>query len=409
MRAFLEVVRLELKALVRSKTALFLLVASVAWMVAFPSLVRGDGTAAGLRELDVHFSLGGVFALLVVALLASATGSLARERAAKRLQLTLVRPVGRVALILGKAVAHVAVGAAVLAVACGILASRVDCATPCSHVLSPILPSVQAEAEQMYAFYMADTNTPSAVRHAPKATVLRLLANRAIDRYETVGTNAVARWRFAAPGDAVRIRFTNPFEMRQDVCGVFRSGTAECAVSNITQAIVVVPFKGADAELAFENRGTSALMLRPRRDVNVLATADSFLGNLLRAYVVLVSVLALVVSLGLFLGAGLSRPVALFVAFVTLAVGEMSPSVVEQYPDELETNLPDRIGLVITRFAASVTRPVSAFSPLEALAKDECVEPSRVLGLAFANLVGLPVLLALLGAFVLPRKQDDLV
>ncbi len=409
MRAFLEVVRLEWKALVRSKTVLFLLAAAVAWMVAFPSLVRGDGTAAGARELDIHFSLGGVFALLVVALLASATGSLARERVEKRLQLTLVRPVGRIALILGKVAAHVAVGAAVLAVACGILASRVDCATPCSHVLSPILPSVQAEAERMYALYMADTNTPAAVRHAPKATVLRLLANRAIDRYETVGTNGVARWRFAAPGDAVRIRFTNQFEMRQDVCGVFRSGASELAVSNITQAIVVVPFRGADAELAFENRGAHALMLRPRRDVNVLRTADSFLCNLLRAYVVLVSVLALVVSLGLFLGAGLSRPVALFVAFVTLAVGEMSPSVVEQYPDELETKLSDRIGLVITRFAASVTRPVSAFSPLESLAKDECVEPARVWGLTLANLVGLPILLALLGAFILPRKQDDLV
>ena len=409
MRAFLEVVRLELKALVRSKAALFLFAASVAWTVAFPHLVRGDGTAAGARELDVHFSLGGVFTLLVVALLASATGSLARERTEKRLQLTLVRPVGRAALILGKAAAHVAVGAAVLAVACAVLACRVDRARPCSHVLAPVLPSVQAEAKATYAAYMADTNTPAAVRHAPKATVLRLLANRAVDRYETIGTNAVGRWRFAAPGDAVRIRFTNAFEMRQDVCGVFRSGEAELAVSNVTQAVLVVPFRGADEELAFENRGASALMLRPRRDVNVLRTADPFLCNLLRAYVVLVSVLALVVSIGLFLGAGLSRPVALFVALVALAVGEMSPSVVEQYPDELETNLADRVGLVITRFAASVTRPVSAFSPLEALAKDECVEPERVFWLALANLVALPVLLALLGAFVLPRKQDDLV
>ena len=409
MRTFLEVVRLELKALVRSKTALFLLAASVAWTLALPRLVRGDGTAAGARELDVHFSLGGVFALLVVALLASAIGSLARERAAKRLQLTLVRPVGRAALILGKAAAHVAVGASVLAVACAVLAMRVDCSTPCRHVLSPVLPSVQEAAAKAYARCLADTNTPAVVRHAPKATVLRLLANRELDRYETVGTNEVVRWRFAAPGDAVRIRFTNPYEMRQEVRGVFRSGAAELAVSNVTQSVLLVPFRGGSDELVFENRGAQALMLRPRRDVSVLVEADAFLFNLLRAYVVLVSVLSLVVSLGLFLGAGLSRPVALFVAFVALAVGEMSPSVVEQYPDELGAGLGDRIGLAITRFAASVTRPVSAFSPLEALATDECVEPSRVLGLALANLVGIPLALAFLGAFVLPRKQDDLV
>lgn len=409
MRAFLSVVGLELKALVRSKAALLLLVAAVAWAAAFPSLVTGDGTVAGARELDIHFSLGGVFALLVVALLASATGSLARERAEKRLQLTLVRPVGRVALILGKVVAHVAVGAVVLAVACAILAARVDLATPCRHVLAPILPSVQEEAERMYAVYLADTNTPAAVRHAPRATVLRLLANRAIDRYETVATNAVARWRFAAPGDAVRFRFTNTFEMRQDVCGVLRSGAAASVVSNTTQAVVLFPFRGESAELSFENRGTSALMFRPRRDIQVLRTADAFAWNLLRAYVVLVAVLALVVSLGLLLGACLSRPVALFVAFVTLVVGEMSPSVVEQYPDELETNLADRVGLAITRGAAAVTRPVSAASPLEALAKDECVEPASVAGLVCANLVVAPLLLALLGAALLPRKQDDLV
>ena len=409
MRAFLEVVRLELKALWRSKTVLFLLVASLAWTVAFPHVVRGDGTPEGLRELDVHFSLGGVFALLVVSLLASATGSLARERAEKRLQLTLVRPVRRFALVLGKVVAHVAVGALVLAASCGVLATRVDLATPCSHVLAPVLPPARESAERMYALYMASSNTPAHVRAAPKAAVLRLLENREIDRYETIPTNATARWTFAAPGDAVRIRFTNTFEMRQTVCGVFRSGAAELAVSNSTQAVVTAPFRGAAPELSFENRGAHALMLRPRRDLNVLVRADSFLANLVRAYVTLVAILSLVVSFGLLLGAGLGRPVAVFVAFVTLAVGEMSPSVVEQYPDELDPKARDEVGLVIARFAASVTRPVSAASPLEALAKDECVEPARVRALCLANLVALPLALSFLAAFVLPRKQDDLV
>ena len=409
MRAFLEIVRLELTALVRSKSVAFLLVASVVWMLAFPHLVRGDGTAAGAHELDVHFSLGGVFVLLVVSLLASATGSLARERAEKRLQLTLVRPVGRFALVAGKILAHVAVGAFVLAASFGVLACRVDLGRPCSHVLAPILPSVRESAEKMYKVYMSSTNTPERVRVAPKAAVMRILENKEIDRYETLRTNAVARWRFAAPGDAVRIRFTNSFEMRQDVCGVLRSGAAELAVSNQTQAVLTFPFKGADAELSFENRGRNALMLRPRRDVNVLVKADALAWNMTRAFAALVSILALVVSVGVLLGAGLGRPVAIFVAFVTLLVSEMSPSVVEQYPDELDAKLGDRIGLAITRTAAAVTRPISAASPLEALAKDECVEPDRVASLVLANLVVLPLALSILAALVLPRKQDDLV
>ena len=421
MRKFIEIAKLELVALVRTRTAAMLTVVSVAWMVAFPHLVRGDGTAQGARELYVHFSLGGVFALLVVALLSSATASIARERAERRLQLTMVRAVRYCAVAAGKIAAHVALGAAVLAVACAVLALRVDLSVPCSHVLRPVMPSPREEAKAMYESYMADTNTPAAVRHAKKSVVLRLLANRAVDRYETVLTNSTATWSFrgvdAADGPSVRMRFTNQLEMRQDVRGSFRFGGLGASVSNITQAVLTVPLRPVSGEaaaaqgdvgtLSFRNDGKSALMFRPRRDVEMLAPADAFWRNLLRAYVEMVSILALVVAFGTLLSSCLGRPVALFTAMVALIVGEMSPSVVEQYPDELETDLVDRVGLYITRFAADVTRPVSSLSPLGKLARDECVEPAEVVRLAAANLVALPLALSLIAAFLLPRKQDD--
>ena len=420
MRKFFEVARLELVALVRTRTVAMLAVASLAWMAVFPHLVRGDGTPEGVRELTIHFSLGGVFALLVVALLASATASIAKERSEKRLQLTMVRPVRYSAIVLGKIAAHVAAGAFVLALACAALAFRADLSTPCNHVLKPVLPSPQEEAKVMYEAYMADTNTPVAVRHAKKSVVLRLLANRAVDRYDTIFTNSTATWKFrgvdATEGLAVRMRFTNQLEMRQDVRGEFRFVGLGASISNITQAVLTVPLKpmpglgaaegGADT-LSFFNGGKSALMFRPRRDVELLRPADAFWCNLLRAYVEMVSILSLVIAFGTLLSSCLGRPVALFVAIVTLIVSEMSPSVVEQYPDELETNTVDRIGLYITRFAADVTRPVSSLSPLEKLAKDECVEPGETARLAVSNLLVLPVLLSLLAAFLLPRKQED--
>lgn len=396
-----------------------LTVASVAWMVLFPRFVKGDGTDEGVRELLIHFSLGGVFALLVIALLASATASIAKERAERRLQLTMVRPVRYFSIVLGKIAAHVAAGAFVLAIACALLAFRVDLSTPCSHVLKPVLPSPQEEAKVMYDAYMADTNTPAAVRQAKKSVVLRLLANRAVDRYETVQTNSTAIWKFRGvegrSGLAVRMRFTNQLEMRQDVRGEFRLGGLVASVSNITQAVLTVPLRpradgaanAATDELLFSNAGKTALMFRPRRDIDLLSPADAFWRNLLRAYVEMVSILALVMTFGVLLSACLGRPVALFVAVVTLIVSEMSPSVIEQYPDELETNAVDRIGLYITRFAADVTRPVSSLSPLEKLAKDECVEPSEMLGLVVSNLLLLPVLLSLVAAVLLPCKQDD--
>ena len=419
MISFWRIFWLEFTGFVRSKALALLIVASVLWMLGLPFVMKGDGTADGARELYVHFSLGGVFTLLVVALLASATGSLAREREAKRLQLTLVRPVRYAVVVLGKIFAHVAIGALVLAIACGVLAVKVDLGRPCNHVLSPVLPSPREEAKAMYESFMKDPNTPEQVKRTKKEIVLRLLENRAMDRYEAIETNATATWEFGGlegleslGGLAVRMRFTNQYEMRQDVRGTFTFGGYQGVVSNITQAVLTVPLTGRTldgrpetGELVFENQGTSALMLRPRKDINLLLPADAFGWNLLRAFVVLVAILAFVISLGTFLSAGLGRPVALFVAFVTLIVSEMSPSVVQQYPDELETKLVDRIGLHVTRFAAEVTRPVSAAAPLEAIAKDECVEPEAVLRLAAADFLLLPLLLSLLSAFILPRKQ----
>lgn len=273
----------------------------------------------------------------------------------------------------------------------------------------------------MYEQYMKDPATPENVRKAKKESVLRLLENRAIDHYQVIPTNAVMTWTFAGLDGsegrtlAVRMRFTDQYEMRQDMCGTFTLGSFAGVVSNITQAVLTIPLApdsrslipDPSSRLSFFNSGTVTLMLRPRKDLNVLVEADAFGWNLVRAFVALVAILTLVVSLGVFLSAGLGRPVALFVAFVMLIVGEMSPSVVAQYPDELETNPVDRLGLVITRVAADITRPVSAATPLEALSCDECVEWTDILRLVLLDAGLVPLVVALLAAFVLPRKQEE--
>ena len=425
MNSFWRIFSLEFAAAVRSRTLLLLLVASVAWMLAAPFVFVGDGTAEGARALVVHYSLGGVAALLAVALLASATGSIASEREARRLQLTLVRPVRYSVVALAKMAALVSLGALVLAVATAIEACRTDLARPCRHVLSPVMPTPREEALAMYDAFMKDPNTPVAAKRAKKSVVLRLLAQRSLDRYDTIAGGSVVLWNFKTGGSAlpddglsVRLRFTNAYDVRQDVRGVLflRSGDSvwSGSVSNITQAVVEIPLKrervGAAtselAELTFRNDGNSALMLRPRRDVNMLSPADGFGWNLLRAYVELVAMLSILVSFGVFLGAGLGRPVALFTAIVALIVSEMSPSVIEQYPDELETDKIDSIGLYITRAAAEATHPVSSLVPLEKLSEDARIERREVVRTAVANMVFAPLILALLAALVIPRKVE---
>ena len=82
MNSFWRIFWLEWTAIVRTKTLALLTAASVGWMYVSPYVLKGDGTAEGAREICIRYSLGGVFLLVTVALLAGATGSLARERAA---------------------------------------------------------------------------------------------------------------------------------------------------------------------------------------------------------------------------------------------------------------------------------------------------------------------------------------
>lgn len=427
MRSFWQIFSLELTAFVRAKALAFLLLASVAWMFGLDFLVSSDGTSEGAHELYIHYSLGGVFLLLILVLLASATGSLARERDAKRLQLTLVRPVSRFALVAAKGLALTLIGAVVLGVSALILAARTDLSRPCNHVLSPVLPSPREEAKAMYESFMASPETPDIVKKTKKEIVLRLLENRAWDRYETIPTNGVARWTFdlssfgeepyfnLPPVIATRFRFSGAFNRRETAIGRLAIGTHVGSVSNLTQSVLMVPLAGIPStimqppnELSFTNEGSTALQLRPRRDVQLLVPADGFGWNLLRTYLELVAVLALLIAFGLFLSASLGRPVAVFVAFVVLLMSEMSPSVIESYPDELEEKFADRIGLVLTRAAAEVTRPVSSLNPLEKLATDDAVELLELGRVLLVNCIAVPILFFALAGFILPRKQEGL-
>ena len=420
MTSLLRIFWLELTALVRTWTAPLLVAASLAWFFAVGKLVVTDSTAEGHREMVVRYGLGGVLAILVISLLAAATGAIASEREAKRLQLTQVRPVSALAIAWGKFLALATVGAVALAGPCAFLAfSPSYSGAKCHHVARPILPTPREEAERMYDYYMKDPETPPQVKMARKSVVLRILEQRAKDNYQSVQTNETASWRFpgfharrlASPQAApsVRFRFSGDFDMRDDVRGEIAADGLCGGVSNITQTAVTVPLSACGREgerdvLSFTNRGRGAVMLRPRRDVELLFPADAFGWNLLRALLVMASVLAAVVAFGVFLGAGLSRPVALFTAIVLLMVSEMSPSVVDQYPDQLETDRIDRVGLAVARAVGKGLRSVSAMSPLGSLAVGDCVEARDAAGSVAFDFLLVPLVLSALSAALIRRK-----
>ena len=380
------------RALLRGHVLTALLALTALAHLLLPAVVRSDGTAESAREVFLRAVPGSVYTVLCVALLACACGLVARARESHRLALAMVRPVSAGAVVFGPLLALVAVAAVVLAFNAGLTCARGGW-TDCRHVYAPELDPPEKAARQMLQEILANTNTPQEVRSAPRHRLLSILIGREVDRYESIPPGRDMAWPFpdeaasVPEGVVARIRFS--------------------------QAVLEIPLArvGADGtdgvpRLRFRNTGKSTVMLRPRRDVEVLTPADSFGMNMLRATGEMLCVIAFLCAFGLFLSTALSRPVAVFTALVFLVVTEMAPAVLEQYPESLGLPLTDRVGLWLSRGVAFATSAVAGPQPVSDLATGTCVEWSALGYAALVDAVVAPFVLLSCAAYLVRRHAS---
>ncbi len=408
------------RALVRGHVLALLLVATALAHAFLPKLIRSDGTAEGWREMFVRAVPGAAYAFIAVTILACACGFFAQERERFRLSLTVVRPVSAFGVACGKWLALCAVAATALAFSGLLTACRLADAPRCLHHYAPRLPSTAVCAREALAAYLADPQTPESVKQAPRSAVLSLLTNKELDRYDVVRPKTAIDWPFdaalAAKGQEVivRVRFATQFERRAPFEGQLTFGPYSAPVKHSTQSVLDIPLAegttnaapagAATVDLHFANTSGETVMLRPRRDLEILTPADSFRGNLVRAGLQMFAAIALLAAFGLFLSASVSRPVALFTATVAVLVALMAPSVVAQFPDEMDTKFTERFGLAVSRLICGLTSTVGEASPLSDLATDTCIEWSALVRGLLVNVLALPAAF-LAGCAVVVRRK----
>ena len=408
------------RALLRGHVLTALLALTALAHLFLPAVVRSDGTDSGGSELFLRVVPGSVYMVLCVALLACACGLVARARESHRLALAVVRPVSAGAVVLGPLMALVAVAAVVLAFNAGLTCVRGG--WPDSrHVYVPDLEPPEVSARQMLQEILASTNTPEEVRSTPQHQLLSILIGREADRYEVIRPGGSLELPFpaeaaeASDGVVVRIHFSTRFNLRASLTGEMSFGKWSAAVTNNTQSFLEIPLAVAQQrdppvagtpKLVFRNTGRSEVMLRPRRDVEVLTPADSFGMNMLRASCEMLCVIAFLCAFGLFLSSALSRPVAIFTALVALAVTEMAPAVLSQCPETLDLPFTDRIGLWLSRGVVFATSAVAAPEPVSDLATGTYVKWADV-GRAFlVDALAAPLALLSLAAFIVRRRAS---
>ncbi len=406
------------RGLWRGRTLWTLLAAVIAIHFFLPGIVRSDGTDSGSFEMLVRIVCGAVHALVCVASLSIGAGMFARERENDTLPLSLVRPASVLSVAAGRWMAIVLLFACVIIVNAALLNATVRkngfSPPDCRLHIAPSLPSAEKSAALVMDRFLNDERTPEAVRKSSRASVLALLVAKENERYEVIRPGQSVTWPFPeVTGDsiAVRTRFSTMFGMKTDMNGVFRYNGAMCAVSNSTQAVIEAPLV-PDSEtntnrshaLSFTNTGNSDVMLRPRRDVEMLAPGDSFVANSIRASMEMLALSGLLAAFGLFLSSALSRPVALFTASVLLAAAMMAPDAVAQFPDEFNATVGEKVGLAVSRAVIAFTSAVDGISPVSDLSSGRMIVSDDVIHAVVFDLIVFPSLLLALAAVMLRRK-----
>ncbi len=406
--------------LTRSHVLTMLLTAAASAYVFLPGFVRSDGTESGLREMFVRAVPGTVYFITALAVLITACAMISHEREMNRLPLTVIRPAHAWCIVAGKWLALIAVASITIVFSCLLTYIRLPHAenTRCNHHYAPVMPDPVVAATAAMEEFLKNPKTPEAVRKAPKSTILSLLAAKELDRYDAIDKGQSHEWKFDIPEEyqrketpVVQIRSATSYNIRSEIYGRLTFGSRSAVVSNVTRVVLNVPLSmeetdfSAGSMLKYENLGKEPVMIRPRRDLEILVPADSFTCNLVRAGLQMIVQIAFLAAFGLFLSSALSGPVAIFTALTGLMIALMAPGVITQFPNELDIPLSDRIGLILSQGVFTLTSFISEPAPVEYLATSRAIERHELLHGVLMNLVLVPGLLLGFSAYFIRRRS----
>ncbi len=423
--AFRETVRSRLVA----STAL-----AVAGAIAVVRRATGGTDGAAFHNFT-FYSLAAVEAILCVAALVAAAAAISGETRPKTLQLARVKPVPMFQLLMGRWIGLCASLALILAVAMAAVRLVAQQPVPerCSARIRPVLPSVREVAEETVAMAIRGGETNQTELSAIRRDALAKLP------FATVAFS---------PGEALNFRFTLPKPLDASrpmmlevafasdsysskplsvVCAIRRAEVAnsdvEVAITNITARQLVIPVDtarlGGATELALTMRhggaeGQMPVMLQPRQSLAILVPEHATSVNFIRAFLVLMPLLAMLAALGLALGSLFSLPVASFCA-VGLALSVLSAGYSVSDPDilEFEDAMPPtaiqrvtrEMSVIVVRSIDFVARTATEPEPATMLADGIAVEGEEAVRSLAWNGLALPLAMLAVAAFVLERKE----
>ncbi len=440
IRRILAIARNTLRAASRSRVALVLLILLVTVALALPRALKGDGTPASEIRMLLTWTLGTAVVLLAIATLWLGCSTTAGEIDDATLTGVKVSPVRSFEICLGKWLGLMTLNTVLLLVVIVLFSVQISLSNFPSDLLQPsrrLLPSADSVAQQAHRVIARAQEEGLIEPDADLNALLQEAATELEREYLAVSPGETFQWQFdwqrrRTRPDArlqIKVGLVSTFGMAGGIdadCSLLDAAGREVirfpATSddgrNVVQSLPVAEL-GEDGvvtvRLAMKDSGEGgAVLVRASDGAELLVPHGSFTGNLLLGGLALLSLLAVLASIGVASGTMFSLPVAIFTASALTLVGMLSQTNLDDYggcdhhhhaTDDTCDKLSSAYAGKALKAVAWTLEPFSTAAPLDNLGDRIHLKPSavaRVVG--FTGLV-LPLGFNLLGALILRRRE----
>ena len=357
VESILAVARLTRKAALRFRLVPVMIVILIGSVLLLPAVIKDDGTARGMTQIVLSYTLTLTTALLGIMTLWLGCGALAKDVEDATIQLVDVKPITRWQIWLGKWVGVMQIDLFLLAIAAAVIymqlmwrASRMPPKE--QEVLrnevfvargsfKPKPPDIEAQVEKIYQQRLEEQ--PELVQQANPYQLKKLIREQVKSTYEILPPAYVRRWvlNMSSVQDKVkgqplflRVKFhaakkkeeqpTFPVEWRVGPPESPRQYRAIKSMAPDAFHELTIPPDLLDSKgrLIIEaiNLSDTALVFPIEDGIEVLYREGGFLLNYIRGVIIVFCWLALIGAMGLAAASYLSFPTATFVSISLLVV-----------------------------------------------------------------------------------------
>jgi hypothetical protein len=455
MKQILTIAKLTWKSAFRYRLFWVLSALLLAAVVALPLLLKDDGTARGMTQILMTYTLSAITGLLGFATLWLSCGTMARDVEDCQMQVVSVKPIARWQIWLGKWIGIVGLNFALLVISGGcvfgllyvragqlnanerkVLQEEVFVARASAR---PEIPDIERASERLFQEVVKKNN--NSLNSAQLDTLRMQVRQRVRAENEVVPSGMMRRWMIdlGAEKDSlkgkpmrVRIKFQSAIPNYSEgvlYVSMWEVGPPDSPIAkrlkpqqfpadSFQEFSIPADVLDQDGKLylTFANGNEMALLFGLEDGVEVLYPEGGFSLNYARGLGIILCWLAMLSAIGLAASSWLSFPVAAFFSIAVLVIGMSSSTLsgaIEQgsvFGLDHETAKPtnptlDNLALPMFKGILYVIKVVEDFSPIDALSSGRSITWG-MLALAFCRIVVLMGGLFVLAGIALFTRRE---